>query len=70
MPNLLFLAGLLCEVAGIVFVSVLALADDLDRESRTDSAGPPSGLLDLSERRGVACLAMGLFLQVVSYTMS
>lgn len=69
-PDLLFLAGLLCEIAGIVFVSVVALADDLDRESPVGSAGPPTGLLDLSERRGVAWLVVGLFLQVVSYTMS
>lgn len=70
MPNLLFVAGMLFEVAGIVFVSVLALADDLERESPVGSAGPPTGLLDLSEQRGIACLVVGLFLQVVSYTMS
>ncbi len=69
-PNLLLMAGLLCEVAGIVFVSVVALADDLERESRVGSTGPPTGLLDLSERRGVACLAAGVLLQVVSYVVS
>lgn len=69
-PNLLFLAGMLCEVVGIVFVSVVALADDLDRASPVGSAGPPTGLLDLSERRGVGCLVVGLVLQVASYAMN
>lgn len=66
MPTALFMAGLLCEVAGIVFIYVFALAEDLERVSPIVSTAPPEGLMSPWERRGIACLVAGVVLQTVS----